>query len=168
MMKFCQPAATVPAPTSCPLMKRALGMTPQRSRMARTIPTKRRHFHEQTCSFMWSYWWKKRRVDGWTHLARRIRRWQIWLWGTWALVHMAGEGHLLRRRRGRERRERGWRRSCRWLWCIGILHLCCIETEKETFKTITFPWISWSFGSGTLFMFSVHLWLWAEWQRPGA
>lgn len=38
MMKFCQPAATVPAPTSCPLMKRALGMTPQRSRMARTIP----------------------------------------------------------------------------------------------------------------------------------
>lgn len=61
--------------------------------------------------------------------ARRIRKWQIWLWEIWAPAHMVWAGHLLQRRRGRARREPGWPRSCRWWWCTGILHLCWAERE---------------------------------------
>lgn len=52
------------------------------------------------------------------------------MWGIWAPVRTAWAGHLLRRRKGRERRGPGWLRSCIWLWCTGILHSHCTETES--------------------------------------
>ena len=130
MMKFCHPAATVPAPTSCPSMKSALGMTPQRSRMARTIPTKAATLSSAIYTF-YVPGSDTKRVVRWAYLARMTRRWQIWWWGTSAPVRTAWAGHLLRKRRWRGRRETGWRRSCRWLWYTGILHLCCKDTKTH-------------------------------------
>lgn len=134
MIKFCQPAATVPAPTSSPLMKRALGMTPQRSKMARTIPKKEASSVHTLTMREW-----RKKEGGWTYLARKIGRWQIWLWGTWAPVRTAWAGHLLRSRRGRERRGPGWLRSYRWLWYRGILHSHCKEIKIHKLMLSTYP-----------------------------